>query len=108
MSNIKYRYYGDRSKSRHNGIITAAYIYDKKNNKIRIGLAFCSPKDKFNKRIGREIAKGRLERNKHITVYNVKNKPSKEVDSVVKSIVTYVIGPSWLKKFKDEKLMEEK
>jgi len=38
-------------------------------NELHIGVAFCSPKDSFNKAKGRLIAAGRLEKNAQITKF---------------------------------------
>lgn len=55
---VTFRYYGDRSKSQHTGIITAAI--ERQPDCTLVGVALCSPKDKFSKKRGREIADGRL------------------------------------------------
>jgi hypothetical protein len=41
------------------GGATEALILDEENNPLAIGLADCSPRDAFNKKIGRDIAVGR-------------------------------------------------
>lgn len=48
------------------GKVTAAIKLDNEFGYTRacVGLAFCCPKDQFNKRIGRTIAKGRLDKDK--------------------------------------------
>lgn len=44
------------------GKATAAI--EEKTGAARVGLAFCSPKDQFNKKIGRLISSGRLQHDK--------------------------------------------
>lgn len=39
--------------------ITVASVYDKKNNTLSFGVAICSPRDLFSKKIGRELAYSR-------------------------------------------------
>ena len=55
---IVYRYIGDLSKSRKNGVITVAT--SRESGKLRLGMSFCSPKDHFVKEKGRKIAVDRM------------------------------------------------
>ena len=83
MSKVRYFYYGDRSKVNHNGIVTVAYNIDKEQNQLVFGLSFCSPKDRFNKKIGREIARGRM---KVKPIYF----PCRKGDGVIRTIILFL------------------
>lgn len=54
-------YFHFRSGDGHRGGVTVAYYTSA--DKPGVGLAFCSPKDVYNKKLGRTIASGRLEIN---------------------------------------------
>ncbi len=61
------------------GAITIASNLDIDNNKLEYAVAFCSPKDEFTKKIGRELAISRLE-SKDVQFYRilpVANRPQK-------------------------------
>ena len=66
------------------GVITAAALRDE-DRIVRIGLAFCSPKDHFKKEIGRKIAIGRAIKNP--TMVNTGNSTS-----LMKSVVEGLRG----------------
>ena len=44
-----------------NGGLTVGYVFDDTNQQLVVGLSRCSPKDRFVKSIGREIAKNRID-----------------------------------------------
>lgn len=50
------------------GRITAASVM--KDDKIFVALAFCSPYDQFNRRLGRTISTGRLRKKKYHLVFD--------------------------------------
>ena len=54
----RFFHFGDRSIAQHKGIITvAAELIDEK---LYFGIAYCSPKDRFKRKLGLKIAQGRL------------------------------------------------
>ena len=75
MDSIKYIYFGNTKKSKHYGILTIAYRYDHDSKAIEYALAFCSPRDRFSRKIGRRISKGRLENGFVYRIFDVE--PSK-------------------------------
>jgi len=54
----KFFYVGNKTSSK-SGVLTAVSEIQP-NGKLKIAFAFCSPKDQFNRKIGRKIALGRL------------------------------------------------
>lgn len=63
MSNVKFKYFGDTSKAYTNVITVASELsYDKEKNNylIKFGCAFSNKKDKYDKKIGKELALNRL------------------------------------------------
>ena len=57
--NCRFYYFGRNNAHYHYGIITFVTFMDvdSKNNKVlKTGISFCSQKDRFNKKIGKEIA----------------------------------------------------
>ncbi len=63
-----------------------------------VSFAFCSPKDSFNKALGRKIASGRLEKN----AYSISHRGT--VSQVVEKAVSFAleknIVPNWVQKSK--------
>lgn len=58
QSEIKFIRLGDAGKAKHKGIITIATF--KGMHTVRYGVAFCSPKDHYDKAGGNELAISRL------------------------------------------------
>lgn len=56
MNNIRYMYIRDEKRNPIGVIVTR-----KVENYVEVNYSFCSPKDKFDKKIGKKIALGRLE-----------------------------------------------
>lgn len=57
MSSIRFVYLRDK---RDQPISCIAVSYDKEDKKISFAISTLNPKDKFNKKLGREVAEGRL------------------------------------------------
>jgi hypothetical protein len=70
------------------------------NNVPAFGVAFCSPKDQFNKRIGRLIAAGRLSK---------KNgwKDPGNTNDVLLTLIEDVQTPSWAREVLQSNLLNE-
>lgn len=47
-----------KGKTKHSGVLTIAYEHQ--TNGVKFGFAFCSPRDPFSRRIGNQIASGRM------------------------------------------------
>ena len=93
---VRYFYYGDRGRAYHNGIITVAYKLDKENNKLIMGMSFCSPKDRFNKKLGRTIANGRM---KKVPIVIDCNKDDKIIDLIMNTLKKAILVlPKWCRK----------
>ena len=50
---VEYRHFYNRKAERPKGAITFAYLIDKENRQMQIGISFCSKKDYFSKKTGR-------------------------------------------------------
>lgn len=86
MSRTKFQYIGDKKNTPikvdpamkespvifHSGVITVASIADFQTGKVRIGLSFCSPDDRFLRWKGRLIAEGRMKKNPIILGFKTK------------------------------------
>ena len=105
MSNVKFKYFGDTSKAYTNVITVASeLLYDKENDNyvVKFGYAFSNKKDKYNKKIGKELA---LEKLKDSPMgYELGNNVSYNlINYYIREIIeTLVPTPSWVKK--DRKL----
>lgn len=64
------------------GRITAASVM--KGDKIFVALAFCSPYDQFNRRLGRTISTGRLRKKKYHLVFDKENFSKDALISAIK------------------------
>ena len=54
-------YVGDKSGIDKKGVLTIATQVNEDGKTFRVGFAFCSPKDRFSKKVGRAAAIGRLQ-----------------------------------------------
>lgn len=61
MENQIYRFYSPAVEKSPR--VTVVGTYDQKNDSFNFAAARCSAKDKFNRKIGRSIAEGRLKKN---------------------------------------------
>lgn len=91
-SKIKFRYFGDISISKGNGKVIVAHIGNK------CGIAWCSPKDKFSKKIGRNIAIDRL----FTTPIKLKSDNLQYTDWINLFLSNEVNTPNWF--FKDSNI----
>src|SRR5208337_2831734 len=58
---VRFIYFGrPAGNNRHHGVMTVAYQLDKQQRQVSIGFSFCSPKDRWVKTIGQELALRRL------------------------------------------------
>ncbi len=78
--------------SREHKLSVVGYI-NKKENKFQIGISQCSDKDEYNKKIGREIAKGRAIK-KPLIVSNLDNKDQPELLQILNDARDTIIGKS--------------
>jgi hypothetical protein len=61
----------NKTNHNHGGVVIAASIKD--GNTLKVGFAFCSPKDIFIRKVGRNKANGRLNGNSPICIPFIKN-----------------------------------
>ena len=92
---VKFTYYGDTDYVKdHGGIITIASFIDEKEGVIYYGTSFCSPKDAYNKAIGKEIAFNDLAEN--MTVTSLGKKRHHDVNSrIMADLWASKLYPSW-------------
>lgn len=93
MDNVQVRHfhYG-KDRSVNEGVVTVAY--DDKRNFVHCGIAWCSPKDNFCKKKGRDKAIGRLRSQKHC--YSVSTHGQDAESAIVMAINTQEIErPQW-------------
>lgn len=106
MSNVKFKYFGDTSKAYTNVLtIASELLYDKESNKylIRFGYSFSNIKDRYDKRIGKDLALDRLCKYPcNVIITDGVIKPTyKQIDE---SILEYIVEeidniPSWFYKW---------
>ena len=92
---VKFTYYGatDMSKN-HEGVIVLATFVDENEGVIYYGTAFCSPKDEYQKHIGKRIAFDDLAEN--MTVTALGKKKHHDINSrVLADIWASKTYPSW-------------
>lgn len=72
----------------HSGGCTIAYTDIPRNatGNIHYAVAFCNAKDNFNKKIGRDIAEGRLAKGQYNTIFTNSSKYSDIVNSIIASL----------------------
>ena len=89
---VKFRYFGDRSRVEHNGIITIATVIHE--NIVTYGAAFCNPHDRFNKETGKRLAYNRLMNDQFMVTI-----PKKTNRYITRAIICDIIAnydyPSW-------------
>ncbi len=61
-------YVGDKSGTDGRGVLTIATEINEDGKTFRVGFAFCSSKDRFSRKIGRQKALARLNKNKMNTL----------------------------------------
>jgi hypothetical protein len=95
---IKFSYYGDRGDANnHDGIITLATFVSDENNTIHYGVAYCSPKDIYNKEYGKRLAINNLRR--FMNTVNLVKKTHHDINSrIFANIVAMNDAPSWAKR----------
>jgi len=94
---VKFSYYGNTSRiTDHGGVVTIASCIDTDNRVVFYGLSFCSPKDKYNKMTGKEIAYTDLMENMFSVAYTTKKHYA--VNSAILADIYARKGyPSWAK-----------
>lgn len=91
---MKMHYFGDLSRAYSYKIIVASVI---DGDTLRLGISYCSKDDKFNKKLGKEIAISRL--NDPFILNYLGERTYKEID---RSIVDYLLdvkNPDWVRNF---------
>ena len=68
-------------------------MWIKKNNGFQIGISQCSDKDQYNKKLGREIAKGRSVK-KPMAHFNLDTKDQPELLQILHDMRDTIIGKS--------------
>lgn len=71
-------------------------------NNLQIGLSECSEKDQFNKKLGRQIAEGRAQKNP-TTVINIENKTQKEILDILYEFLDSMLNKNNYEKIKKVK-----
>lgn len=61
--------------------ITVASVYDPLSNTMTFGVATCSPKDMFSKKVGRELAEARAKEHPEVTVKAIRRGKVREVST---------------------------
>lgn len=61
--------------------ITVASVYDPLSNTMTFGVATCSPKDMFSKKVGRELAETRAVEHPEVTVKAIRRGKVREVST---------------------------
>lgn len=83
------------------GRATIAVQHDPVSGYTRVGVAYSSPKDQFNKAKGRQIALGRIEKNSLLSFeFWRKSRDKKLKDEVLDLFVNFTAGngPKWANK----------
>ena len=93
---IGYLYFGRRLQGEHNGVITAAFRVDSESSDrgcilLNIGMAYCSPRDQFNKTMARKIATNRINsRSGFFTAIDQHDKETRINDVVVEACNAHI------------------
>jgi len=78
------------------GVATVAYKYYPELKKLEMGIAFCNPNDRFEKKIGRQIAYARMNNKYHcFTINDVKDDNNIEKLHIEPIINFEDIWPLW-------------
>jgi hypothetical protein len=93
--NIKFSYYGDVSDCKnHGGIITIASIVDDENKTVIYGVSYCSPKDTYDKILGKLIAVDDL--NAYRNTVTLRGKRHNLINGrIMCDIIANADAPSW-------------
>lgn len=86
------------------GRASIAVEYIRETGLVVYGVAWCSPKDQFNRKKGRMIAEGRLESGKGSAFYTQANTRRELVNEVILDLAEYldeVNAPQWVTSFED-------
>lgn len=103
---IKYTYYGDRGNIKnHGGVITIASIILKECNMLNYGFSFCSPKDIYNKEIGKQIAYDNLVGNYKIISFRDKVTHHNIGSIILAHVLALNKYPSWARELVESKLV---
>lgn len=62
-------HFGNRAIAKHNGIVTVAA--ELLGDRLYFGISYCSPKDRFKRKLGIQIAKGRLKNGRNYIASDV-------------------------------------
>lgn len=86
------------------GRASIAVEYSRETGLVMYGVAWCSPKDQFNRKKGRMIAEGRLEACRGSAFYTQAFTRRELVNEVILDLVGYldeVNAPQWVTGFED-------
>ena len=70
------------------------YSYITEGQTVKYGVAFCAPSDQFCRRLGREIARGRLMTRPHV-IENVDTEDGSAVNEIIRSHILAHLPHSW-------------
>jgi|SRR3990167_7804503 len=93
--------------SRKHKLSVVGYV-NKKENNFQIGISKCSDKDEYNKKFGREIAKGRSIKNP-FSIFSLDNKEQPELLQILFDTRDTIIGKSdkYIETWKKYKLLSK-
>jgi len=89
------------------GIATTAIVQHPDSNTTEIGVAFCSPRDPFVKKIGRDIALERVAKKKDFYVCFERNENAK-LKWQIRDLVKFIIAGKWVGNIDFETELETK
>lgn len=70
------------------------YSYLTNGTTVTYGVAFCAPSDMFSRKIGRQIAQGRLKSNP-ITIHNVDTTSGRTINETIRSHIMANLPHNW-------------
>lgn len=80
--------------------VTVCGLFDEKTNSVSFGVARCSAKDRFTKRVGRDLALKRAKENPYVVVKLSSNKKPKDIFfETAQQIETDVLAMPYPRKF---------